>query len=165
MAFESSETLHRTTMPLFLYPSLPEKTGTLSRMERYRTHSKQLNKHIIMQAWLPRTGQIPPGLCQALENSLSRWIRSLLASNITCTDPTTSKAKGQQLKLILKRTCRSIWVSKLYSPRTLCILTDGQRSLDDEKQGFPSPLNRAIPWSYNSIQTLLLLESYISWPA
>lgn len=80
-----------------------EKTRTLSRMERYRTHSKQLNKHITLQAWLPRTGQVPPGLCQALENLLSSWIRSLLAFNITCTNPTTSKAKGQHLKLILPK--------------------------------------------------------------
>lgn len=41
--------------------------------------------------YLPRTGQIPPDLRQALENTLSSWIRRFLALNITCTSTKNKK--------------------------------------------------------------------------
>ena len=47
--------------------------------------------------------------------------------------------------------------------RQICELAaNALRSLDDQKQGFSSPLNKVIPRSYNSIWILPLLESHIS---
>ena len=74
-----------------------------------------------------------------------------------------------EMNVVCERTCWSRWVSKLNSLRTLCILMWGRPVnlllwmvldlLDDKKQGFPFPLNRAIIMSYSSIRTLPLVES------